>query len=93
MQKNNDLINSTEGQKIINNKFLFLEKLMENDTSLSNNEKMQYLFDKFKRSEEITTDDLKHLNDFVKEGKRRKKETSRYSYRNKIEEIKRNNII
>ena len=71
MQKNNDLINSTEGQKIINNKFLFLEKLMENDTSLSNNEKMQYLFDKFKRSEEITTDDLKHLNDFVKEGKKK----------------------
>ena len=71
MQKNNDLINSTEGQKIINNKFLFLEKLMENDTSLSNNEKMKYLFDKFKRSEEITTDDLKHLNDFVKEGKKK----------------------
>ena len=71
MQKNNDLINSTEGQKIINNKFLFLEKLMENDTSLSKNEKMQYLFDKFKRSEEITSDDLKHLNDFVKEGKKK----------------------
>ena len=71
MQKNNDLINSTEGQKIINNKFLFLEKLMENDTSLSKNEKMQYLFDKFKKSEEITSDDLKHLNDFVKEGKKK----------------------
>ena len=71
MQKNNDLINSTEGQMIINNKFLFLEKLMENDTSLSKNEKMQYLFDKFKKSEEITTDDLKHLNDFVKEGKKK----------------------
>ena len=74
MQKNNDLINSTEGQKIINNKFLFLEKLMENDTSLSKNEKMQYLFDKFKRSEEITSDDLKHLNDFVKEGKKNHQE-------------------
>ena len=71
MQKNNDLINSMEGQKIINNKFLFLEKLMENDTSLSKNEKMQYLFDKFKKSEEITPDDLKHLNDFVKEGKKK----------------------
>ena len=44
---------------------------MENDTSLSNNEKMQYLFDKFKRSEEITTDDLKHLNDFIKEGQKK----------------------
>ena len=71
MQKNNDLINSMEGQKIINNKFLFLEKLMENDTSLSKNEKMQYLFDKFKKSEEITPDDLKHLKDFVKEGKKK----------------------
>ena len=71
MQKNNDLINSIEDQKIINNKFLFLEKLMENDTSLSKNEKMQYLFDKFKRSEEITSDDMKHLNDFVKEGKKK----------------------
>ena len=71
MKKNNDLINSTEGQKIIKNKFLFLEKLMENDTSLSKNEKMQYLFDKFKRSEEINSDDMKHLNDFVKEGKKK----------------------
>ena len=71
MKKNNDLINSTEGQKIIKNKFLFLEKLMENDISLSKNEKMQYLFDKFKRSEEINSDDMKHLNDFVKEGKKK----------------------
>ena len=44
---------------------------MENDTSLSKNEKMQYLFDKFKKSEEITPDDLKHLKDFVKEGKKK----------------------
>ena len=38
MQKNNDLINSVESQKIIDNKFKFLEKLMENETSLSKNE-------------------------------------------------------
>ena len=67
MKKNNDLINSTERQKIIK-KISFREKLMENNTSLSKNEKMQYLFDKFKRSEEINSDDMKHLNDFVKEG-------------------------
>ena len=64
MQKNNDLINSVESQKIIDNKFKFLEKLMENETSLSKNEKMIYLFNKFKQSEEITPDDLKHLNNF-----------------------------
>ena len=69
MKKNNDLINSTERQKIIK-KISFREKLMENNTSLSKNEKMQYLFDKFKRSEEINSDDMKHLNDFVKEGKK-----------------------
>ena len=87
MQKNNDLINSTEGQKIINNKFLFLEKLMENDISLSKNEKMQYLFEKFKRSEEITSDDLKHLNDFVKEGKKKHKDISDENKINDLKEI------
>ena len=70
MQKNNDLINSVESQKIIDNKFKFLEKLMENETSLSKNEKMIYLFNKFKQSEEITPDDLKHLNNFYKENKK-----------------------
>ena len=36
MKKNNDLINSTERQKIIK-KISFREKLMENNTSLSKN--------------------------------------------------------
>ena len=70
MQKNNDLINSIEGQKIINNKLQFLQKLMENDTSLSKNEDLNNLLEKFQKSEETTPDDLKKLNNYVKEGKK-----------------------
>ena len=71
LKKNNDLINSSEEKKIINNKLKLLQKFMENDTSLSKNEKVKYLLDKFQRSEEATIDDLKILNVFVKEGKKK----------------------
>ena len=71
LQKNNDLINSTEEKKIINNKLKLLQKFMENDASLSKNEQVKYLLDKFQRSEETTIDDLKKLNVFVKEGKKK----------------------
>ena len=71
LQKNNDLINSTEEKKIINNKLKLLQKFMENDASLSKNEQVKYLLDKFRKSEETTIDDLKILNVFVKEGKKK----------------------
>ena len=44
---------------------------MENDTSLSKNEKVKFLLDKFQRSEKVIIDVLKILNVFVKEGKRK----------------------
>ena len=71
LQKNNDLINSTEEKKIINNKLKLLQKFMENDASLSKNEQVKNLLDKFQRSEETNLDDLKVLNVFVKEGKKK----------------------
>ena len=71
LQKNNDLINSTEEKKIINNKLKLLQKFMENDASLSKNEQVKNLLDKFQRSEETNLDDLKILNVFVKEGKKK----------------------
>ena len=70
LQKNNDLINSTEEKKVINNKLKLLQKFMENDASLSKNDKVKNLLDKFQRSEE-TLDDLNILNVFVKEGKKK----------------------
>ena len=71
LQKNNDLINSTEEKKIINNKLKLLQKFMENDASLSKNEQVKNLLDKFQKSEETNLDDLKILNVFVKEGKKK----------------------
>ena len=49
----------------------FLQKFIENDTSLSKNEKVKFLLDKFQRSEKVIIDVLKILNVFVKEGKRK----------------------
>ena len=70
LQKDNLLINSTEERSIITNKLLLLQKFMESDTSLSNNNQVKNLLKKFQQSEETTMDDLKLLDGFVKEGKK-----------------------
>ena len=70
LQKDNELINSTEEKIIIKNKLLLLQKFMESDTSLSKNDKVKNLLNKFQQSEDTTFEDLKILDDFVKEGKK-----------------------
>ena len=69
LKKDNELIKSTEERNIINNKLKLLQKFMENDTSLSKNSQVKNLLDKFQQSEEATIEDLKLLDDFVKDGK------------------------
>ena len=70
LQKDNELINSTEEKIIIKNKLLLLQKFMESDTSLSKNNKVKNLLNKFQQSEETTCEDLKIFDDFFKEGKK-----------------------
>ena len=70
LKKDNLLKNSTEERSIITNKLLLLQKFMESDTSLSNNNQVKNLLKKFQQSEETTIDDLKLLDGFVKEGKK-----------------------
>ena len=70
LQKDNELINSTEEKNIIKNKLLLLQKFMESDTSLSKNDKVKNLLNKFQQSEDTTFEDLKILDNFVKEGKK-----------------------
>ena len=76
LKKDNELINSTEERNIINNKLKLLQKLMENDTSLSKNSQVKNLLDKFQQSEEATFEDLKLLDVFVKDGKKNHKDIS-----------------
>ena len=87
LKKNNDLINSTEEKTIINNKLKLLQKFMENDASLSKNEQVKYLLDKFQKSEETTIDDLKILNVFVKEGKKKHQDITEENKIKKSKEI------
>ena len=87
LQKNNDLINSTEEKKVINNKLKLLQKFMENDASLSKNDKVKYLLDKFQRSEETSIEDLKILNVLVKEGKKKHQDISEENKIKKPKEI------
>ena len=87
LQKNNDLINSTEEKKVINNKLKLLQKFMENDASLSKNDQVKNLLDKFQRSEETTIDDLKILNVFVKEGKKKYQDINEENKIKKSKEI------
>ena len=70
LQRDNELKNSTEEKNIIKNKLLLLKKLMESDTSLSKNDQVKNLLNKFQQSEETTIEDLKILDGFVKEGKK-----------------------
>ena len=84
ISKDNNLINSTEEKNKINNKLKLLQKFMENENSLSKNEHVKYLIDKFQKSEEATIEDLKLLDSYVKEGKKNQKEENK----NKEKEIK-----
>ena len=60
---------------------------MENDASLSKNEQVKYLLDKFQKSEETTIDDLKILNVFVKEGKKKHQDITEENKIKKSKEI------
>jgi hypothetical protein len=60
---------------------------MENDASLSKNEQVKYLLDKFQKSEETTIDDLKILNVFVKEGKKKHQDIHEENKINKPKEV------
>ena len=62
------LINSSEEKNIINNKLKLLQKLIENDVSLSKNSQVKYLLDKFQKSEDASIEDLKKLDEFVLDG-------------------------
>ena len=71
MKKENELKNSTEERDMIKNKLLLLQNFMESgDISLSKNNQVKNLLQKFQTSEETTMEDIKNLNSFVKEGKK-----------------------
>ena len=87
LKKDNLLKNSTEERSIITNKLLLLQKFMESDTSLSNNNQVKNLLKKFQQSEETTIDDLKLLDGFVKEGKKNLNNNSNNINNKKAKEI------
>ena len=55
----------------INNKFKFLQKLIENDVSTSKNDKIKKLIEKFNTNEPTNLNDLNQLDEFVFESKNR----------------------
>ena len=69
--RDKELINSMEEKTVINNKLMLLQKLLENDVSISKNEKVKNLIEKFQRSEDTSYEDLKRLDEFVIESKKR----------------------
>ena len=71
LKNENVLINSIEEKNIINNKFKFLQKLIENDVSSSKNEKMKKLVDKLSTNETPNFDDINQLDEFIFESKNR----------------------
>ena len=71
LKKDKELINSMEEKTVINNKLNLLQKLLENDISLSKNEQVNNLIEKFRKSEETSIEDLKKLDEFLIESKRR----------------------
>ena len=70
LKKDKELINSIEEKNVINNKLKLLQKLLENDVSLSKNEQVKYLIEKFQKSEDTSLEDLKKLDEFVIESKK-----------------------
>jgi hypothetical protein len=70
LKRDKELINSMEEKNVINNKLILLQKLSENDVSVSKNEKMKNLAEKLEKSEDISYEDLKTLNEFVIESKK-----------------------
>ena len=71
LKKDKILINSSEEKNIINNKLKLLQKLLENDVSLSKNGQVKYLLDKFQKSEDASIEDLKKLDEFVLDGSKK----------------------
>ena len=71
LKRDKELINSMEEKTVINNKLNLLQKLLENDVSLSKNEQVNDLIEKFRKSEETSIGDLKKLDEFLIENKKR----------------------
>ena len=71
LKNENELINSIEEKNAINNKFKFLQKLIENDVSTSKNDKIKKLIEKFNTNEPTNFNDLNQLDEFVFENKNR----------------------
>ena len=71
LKKDKILINSSEEKNIINNKLKLLQKLLENDVSLSKNSQVKYLLEKFQKSEDASIEDLKKLDEFVLDGSKK----------------------
>ena len=71
LKNENELINSIEEKNAINNKFKFLQKLIENDVSTSKNDKIKKLIEKFNTNEPTNLNDLNQLDEFVFESKNR----------------------
>jgi hypothetical protein len=90
------LINSIEEKNAINNKLKFLQKLVENDVSVSKNEKMKNFLEKFNDGEEANFRELNQLDEFVFESKSRLsikyEDVSKLKEENLINNIKNNNI-
>ena len=73
LKKDKILINSSEEKNIINNKLKLLQKLLENDVSLSKNSQVKSLLEKFQKSEDASIEDLKKLDEFVLDGSKKMK--------------------
>ena len=70
LKQDKELINSMEEKTVINNKLLLLQKLMDNDVSLSKNEQVKYLLEKLQKSEDTSIEDLKKLDNIVIKSKK-----------------------
>ena len=75
LKKDKILINSSEEKNIINNKLKLLQKLLENDVSLSKNSQVKNLLDKFQKSEDASIEDLKKLDEFILDGSKKDMKT------------------
>ena len=71
LKKDKELINSMEEKTVINNKLKLLQKLLENDISLSQDEQVKSLIEKLQKSEDTSFEDLQKLDELVIESKKR----------------------
>lgn len=81
------VVPSNEEKSVIKNKLKLLEKLMQNDVAFSKNEKIKFLVDKMKNSEDVKIEDIKLLNSYFNENKDIKNEKNEENTKNNIDNL------